>query len=331
MSLTKEQLINTYIVNDCPVKREAYRNACNSTGILGVGPESFTSDSFKFIGVAYSYACLSDEVSAEFKQLHLSDLIDLENSKVYTTDPEVVRMYGKLCGVEAITDHEKHNSKIYAFDGFTVECLVGGYTGDEFDNEITEAQVRALYREKSGGDNKEEGVSKLKVDPIVYEEGMRNAMKKIAKSCGKTFGADVGYEDLPELVESLINKPKPKPKTRSEYVKVEMDTNDIAKAMIDGEVFYSELGEHEYSWGGDGFIDKQGDTVRVVGDYYRKQEVEVDWRDELESFVKRSVYLERDTNLYEAFTQPESENERKFDDDFLEMYRVVLRARGEIG
>ncbi|QZI93317.1 hypothetical protein SIPHO075v1_p0094 [Vibrio phage PS65A.1] len=40
-----------------------------------------------------------------------------------------------------------------------------------------------------------------------YDEGMREAMKQIARACGKTFAVDIGYDNLPELVEELLARP----------------------------------------------------------------------------------------------------------------------------
>lgn len=39
-----------------------------------------------------------------------------------------------------------------------------------------------------------------------YDEGMRAAMQRIAVACGKKFAVDVGYDNLPEVVESLLSE-----------------------------------------------------------------------------------------------------------------------------
>lgn len=39
---------------------------------------------------------------------------------------------------------------------------------------------------------------------IEYEDGMRKAMQNIARTCGKSFAVDIGYQDLPSLVEKLV-------------------------------------------------------------------------------------------------------------------------------
>lgn len=309
MSPTKEQLANIYIVNDCQVKRDTYIDTLD--------------------GDIVAYHGLPSESMATRKKPVLSDLIDLENSKVYTTDPEVVRMYGELCGlgVSSFIHSDdigvwwhKEAGQIGSFlENSAVDC-------NELFHEITEAQVRALYREKFGDSDKETDVNKLKVDPSAYEEGMRNAMNKIAKSCGKTFGVDIGYEQLPELVESLVSKPAPKPRIRTEYVKVEMDTNDIAKAMIDGEVFYNKSGTAKFYWDGEKFTNDDDGHCYVIGDYYRKQEVEVDWRDELCEYSNQHGVSDGEIDglnwrIGDAYFT---------DEGMVEACRVVLRAKGEI-
>jgi hypothetical protein len=75
-----------------------------------------------------------------------------------------------------------------------------------------------------------------------YDKGMREAMKKIAVSCGKQFGVDIGYEALPELVESLVN-PEPEPKEPNfKYVKVEDSIFDLKAEYEANDLYYMEDG-----------------------------------------------------------------------------------------
>lgn len=83
---------------------------------------------------------------------------------------------------------------------------------------------------------------------------------------------------------------KPKLKTKVEYVKCEESLNDIAKAMIDGELFYSEDGDVTYNWHDGSFDDQYGDTFIVVGEFHRKVETEVTWQDEI-SDDRTHVYI----------------------------------------
>ena len=68
---------------------------------------------------------------------------------------------------------------------------------------------------------------------------------------------------------------------------------EIAKAMIDGEVFYSQLGENKYYWIGGEF---RSENVRGSSDimknwltycFYRK--VECDWTDNLDGTAENGV------------------------------------------
>ena len=70
-------------------------------------------------------------------------------------------------------------------------------------------------------------------------------------------------------------------KVKVTYEKVEMSTNEIAKAMIDGEVFYSADGDYYYEWNGKSFTDSDGDCFYVFGHFYRRVETEVKWYDDI--------------------------------------------------
>jgi hypothetical protein len=74
-------------------------------------------------------------------------------------------------------------------------------------------------------------------------------------------------------------------RVKVEYVKVEESSNFIAKAMIDGEVFYSPQGLTSFLWNGTRFESDTGRVVNVNGNYYRKVETEITWRDELKDYL----------------------------------------------
>lgn len=229
MALTKEKLINTYIVNDCPVKCDAYVKACGVHGIKPFSPWTLTQSDYKCL------ECDGEDIYgsnySRGKQLHLSDLIDLKNSKVYTTDPEVVRMYGELCGRD-IDESPSKPTKGWV-NGDTYVAHISGfadtsnYDTDDRYHEITEAQVRALYREK------------------------------------------FGYT--------------PKPKTRTEYVKVNFDGMHVWECLRE---FSTRKEEWFYKVSSEKFAPvlewfNFAECIRNCKPLYRKQEVEVDWRDEL--------------------------------------------------
>lgn len=111
-----------------------------------------------------------------------------------------------------------------------------------------------------------------------YDKGMREAMEKIAKSCGRSFCVDIGYEDLPDLVESLINpKPEEKPKrAKVEYVKCDylQDALDKFESMVVFEFYPDNNG-----------VGDRINSVRYLAlaygnnSLYRRIETEIDERD----------------------------------------------------
>ena len=96
----------------------------------------------------------------------------------------------------------------------------------------------------------------------------------------------LGSNEWVEAVESdMLLKSKPIPTLREKYVKVDMPINDIAKAMIDGEVFYDECGDTEFRWSGVEFVEcpKLSATLftkKLRGKFYRKTLTPVDHKQE---------------------------------------------------
>ena len=113
-----------------------------------------------------------------------------------------------------------------------------------------------------------------------YDKGMREAMKKIAVSCGKKFAVDIGYEELPDLVESLVNPKKEKPKrVRVGYVKCEYG-DKVSNIVMDFEndaPLYKMVNDEYWT------IDELDDLFQLIlddCDIYRKVETEIDERQE---------------------------------------------------
>lgn len=159
-----------------------------------------------------------------------------------------------------------------------------------------------------------------------YDRGMRKAMQSIAKSCGKVFGADIGYDDLPVLVESLVNPTKQKPPVRVEYKKVTDSIFDLRPDFEAGEL-YIYRGKHHQKVTNEQELMEFGCT----GDLLRRIEKPVDWRDEVKSYLD-SVCDEIDDD-FSGMTVSSTNWEFLFnpgDDDFLEMCRIALRANGEL-
>ena len=76
------------------------------------------------------------------------------------------------------------------------------------------------------------------------------------------------------------NVAKPIPTLRETFVKVDMPINDIAKAMIDGEVFYSEDGKKCASWSDGYFCNNYGLQCILTGPFHRKTLTPVDHKQE---------------------------------------------------
>lgn len=127
----------------------------------------------------------------------------------------------------------------------------------------------------------------LPSDESDYERGMRKAMKKIAVSCGRVFGVDVGYEDLPDLVESIVSSKKEKP-TPTKFVKVEDSIFDLKKEFERGELY-----------------EKGSDYTKLISESdfafaYREnavyRQVEIDWRESVIELAPGGYGLLKRTN-----------------------------------
>ena len=71
--------------------------------------------------------------------------------------------------------------------------------------------------------------------------------------------------------DALIPENKIKPASKEfEYIKLTESMDDIAKMMIDGDVFYNRTGRYTYSWAGGEFVTSFGGTISVDGVFYRR-------------------------------------------------------------
>ena len=84
--------------------------------------------------------------------------MNLEKTKVYTTDPEVIRKYAELCGKPFNLNHE-HHAGVVGYDCYCSEisCFSrggaideGGVVAGDKITEITPDQINALHAEKFG-------------------------------------------------------------------------------------------------------------------------------------------------------------------------------------
>lgn len=83
--------------------------------------------------------------------------MNLENTKVYTKDPEVIRKYAELCGVELIMDDDLYeNVAGYYCNDFenhgrkSVECFLVNGQIDRDREVITTDQINIMHAEKFG-------------------------------------------------------------------------------------------------------------------------------------------------------------------------------------
>lgn len=89
---------------------------------------------------------------------------------------------------------------------------------------------------------------------------------------GQTDIDDITIPDCKQLtLDDLKTTKDATAKEKYAYELVEdMTLNEIAKAMIDGEVFYNYDGDSEYSWDGGKFISTYNSDVLATGEYYRR-------------------------------------------------------------
>ena len=66
----------------------------------------------------------------------------------------------------------------------------------DIENAFIQQDNAAVYRELAESNDSE------------YDKGMRHAMQKIAQLCGRNFAVNVGYVDLPDVVEAALTRPE---------------------------------------------------------------------------------------------------------------------------
>ncbi len=122
----------------------------------------------------------------------------------------------------------------------------------------------------------------LPSDGSDYERGMRKAMQKIAVSCGRVFGVDVGYEDLPDLVDSILRSKKESAKPKpTKFVKVEESIFDLKEEFDGGELYVSTCEGHYTQ-----ILGEKGLFLAAFNNSIYRQ-VEIDWRESVVSIAPR--------------------------------------------
>ena len=85
----------------------------------------------------------------------------------------------------------------------------------------------------------------------------------------------------------------------------DLNTNEIAIAMIKGEVFYNSYGTRSYRWEGTAFVDSNNDVVYLVGEFYRRIETPVEWWEDLDSLKFPIALVNKKYNEMSSFTKEE--------------------------
>lgn len=201
---------------------------------------------------------------------------------------------------------------------------INSYQADTINNSVGSDHCQVVSFTDRNGD---EAPCKL---PIIIKTSQGATWKGLA--CDFNFGVVSSWKPDLEALEKLANEKEQKPMPQKQYtyeLVTDLDTNGIAKAMIDGEVFYDGGGHESYKWTGYCFEDNCGRAITIAGKFYRKVEKQIDWREEVSliadvTFVYQSSYPHSKSVEFIAFNS-EIESHK-----FLEMCRVALRSTGEL-
>lgn len=306
-----KQLHNTFITNDCHVKRDVYLALCERFGIsksplihsryLKVTMFPARRPSFAAYGVNHK-----DLLSPESKELYLSDLVDLHDSYVMTSDFEVARKFGEMVGL-TLANH---------CDFVCVSCNES--------NAVTRWTQASIDNSHGALDGK----TQLTPDLI---NAMHAEMVKL-----KALNDDYATERKPVSLTDFFKRTEPMnsgekltqaPKMKVEYVPIEESIFDL-EALFDGGMLYtSESGEHQ--------IKTESELVNALfaNSVYKRIEKPVDWVLEVESYLKSVCQNEAEDDEFDGMIVSSTDwmySYNPTDDEFLEMCRVVLRATGEL-
>lgn len=187
MSMKKEDLVKTYIVNDNGPLRDAYISACKEhIEVSYFYRDAFRNDEHLYFNPSYDHLQFGYCDSDNYKQIHLSDLIDLENSKVYTTCEVVIRKYAELCGFKgrilfdakgvhigvAFVPKAIMPNDLFAFSKLARLHAEGKTESGIAVSEITARQINALYAEKfSDGSNEKQASESADTVEREWENG----------------------------------------------------------------------------------------------------------------------------------------------------------------
>jgi hypothetical protein len=116
-------------------------------------------------------------------------------------------------------------------------------------------------------------------------------------------------------------------KTKVTYELVEdLSSNEIAKAMIDGEVFYDPKGTISFCWDGDTFRSNKSERIGVYGCFYRRVETPIEWWEDLDSLSFPIALFSKASDEIVSFNKEEFEHCRKLH----EYYRPATKAELQV-
>ncbi|AGH16103.1 hypothetical protein VPKG_00066 [Vibrio phage pYD21-A] len=173
--------------------------------------------------------------------------MNLENTKVYTTDKEVIRKYGELCGVE-IEPNPKPTIGYYFPISHHRICYFISDSCVDTDHEyieVTDRQINALYDEKFGG-KLDQLDAHLGVD-VEWKNGDECKFKDVSYMfvsilSNEFHGTAVIYEPVTEMIMQVPVASLSKPETpqqreeRERLEAIETMCNEVDK-LPHGEAF----------------------------------------------------------------------------------------------
>lgn len=78
-------------------------------------------------------------------------------------------------------------------------------------------------------------------------------------------------------------------KAKIEYIKVDMTSSEIVKAMIDGEAFCNESGTVRFYWDGNSFLANEKKIFSFYHEFFKRVETPTDKWDDANDYV-RNIY-----------------------------------------
>lgn len=302
------QLHNTYITNDCPIKRDVYLALCERFGIaLTCSPDcEFISVMHAQNSEGYNFTRMS-QITIDCKELHLADLVDLHDSYVMTSDFGTAKQFGDLVG-DAISGAEflRYNV-VLCRDSNMLEFY-----------HVSESNLSSVVQNKT----------QLTPDLI---NAMHAEMVKL-KELNDAYADErkpVSLTDFLKRTEPVNSEEKvtPVPKMKVEYV---LADDSLWNLQPDFEV-----GQLYMPAEANGFKQITRDTELaeyfLAENVYRRIEKPVDWREEVVKYLEEEMPCHDLDRPYVKFDDVGVTIDGGMKNEFyLEMCRVALRATGEL-